>query len=1451
MEYSETYWLDELFHNNGIDRQKTDVKQIEELELFSSSIPQLPCMDVLSNLTVLRIVGCNMEKIEKLDSLENLTELWICEGGIKKLEGFHSNLALKKLFLYNNSIGKIENISHLTMLETLWLNKNKIEIIENLDELKQLKELNLSDNKISKIAQNIRSNILLEDLNLSGNNISSLQDITILSCLPNLISLGLKDPMSSPNPVAFLCNYLTYILYHLPSLKRLDLFDVSQKSLRDYAVSTVSKKKTFYKMKVKTLERSCTSMKVLCKEELKGLQEGPVLRLQRLINCKKEIEREIDDIEHNVTSKQKVENRDSPVDKDGDEEPNQSDDTTSQPSLRDLLISKLNKLTERIKYWETKHVKLNLSFKEVCKQAEKWKKNSINHLQLEFAFGGNIRFEEGSTADLWYKSCQDLVLSRFTCFEYKELKVTGIKVHSITRIQNHLSKMKFDLALDNLADADSACNIYKDTKGRRVMDYLFLKFDSKIPFSKSEVLKIMENGFNSQRSGHGTVQLTNSIYISDKHRIKYRMLKRKDLDNVDKCVFRFGQLLIFKVYLGKSCTYNKDKRFNQASYPNYHSVYQSKKHPVSSCSTKLKKGNSSLSEMCECAARRCTWFIFNSNFIQLEYIVDFEYQTTVTPPMVNVFSNIVTALKEGCIYQNLTQVHMKLESEQDYKDEEILNMVPDISTRPRLTILTGDLLLQQSGKASLNKIVELNLHGSGLSKVKLLANLVCLKKLILSFNELTSVYDFGGITSLEYLDISFNQICRLDGFKQLPNLMYLDISWNNLHYTRDEVGLMRKYLPALKILHTTHNPWIKEDSLRLRCIGRLHSLTTMNNAEVTTEETKTAFRLASNSRIAYITVLANSRTDEEPIQCLNLLKTTDVLMKYSTNKPVKLSEDDKLWIEKVTCLHLDGHHLSKISNLEKLENLKWASFNNNDITKVEGLDACKNLIELYLSGNCISKIDGINHLSKLEVLDVSNNVLSTLDGLHFDKLSNLKYLAFNNNCIHSLNGLQKSTSLLEMYAGNNKIQQIREIFYLKSIPSLMILDMFGNPLVEESRYYRLFVIYHLQNLKVLDGTRVDFTEGGIAKDTFGGKLSTDFIAEKLGHSNFLELCELDLPNCNLQSVELGSSTSFNNLRSLNLEQNNLTHFGGIVNLVHLKVLCLNHNRIETMVPKKPGVSSPLYANKQSESLELPRVLEKLEVLHLGYNDINNLAALQLCRLPSLKALFLQGNEITKVEGLQDCNELRELVLDKNKIKSFNENSFQGQWKLTELHIEENRLRELSYLESLVSLQRLYIGLNRIQDSKELEKLESLTKLFELSVIGNPVAKRLMHRPMLVFKLPHLLSIDGIPVTNDERAKAELYFIEQQGGFQALQAMASSFESTFPGLVTKSKSSVKVSNLSNETYWNPVPHGMTIQQAESQTALQQRFRKNDVTSSRSTNFSHVNRKNYDSRKYQPR
>jgi len=82
----------------------------------------------------------------------------------------------------------------------------------------------------------------------------------------------------------------------------------------------------------------------------------------------------------------------------------------------------------------------------------------------------------------------------------------------------------------------------------------------------------------------------------------------------------------------------------------------------------------------------------------------------------------------------------------------------------------------------------------------------------------------------------------------------------------------------------------------------------------------------------------------------------------------------------------------------------------------------------------------------------------------------------------------------------------------------------------------------------------------------------------------------------------------------------------------------------------------------------------------------------------LKCVFtdVTGNEISKVEGLENLCELMELVLDRNKIKQISEFSFMSQQQLQELHIEENRLRSLANLQCLETLKRLYAGNNRIQ-----------------------------------------------------------------------------------------------------------------------------------------------------------
>lgn len=74
-----------------------------------------------------------------------------------------------------------------------------------------------------------------------------------------------------------------------------------------------------------------------------------------------------------------------------------------------------------------------------------------------------------------------------------------------------------------------------------------------------------------------------------------------------------------------------------------------------------------------------------------------------------------------------------------------------------------------------------------------------------------------------------------------------------------------------------------------------------------------------------------------------------------------------------------------------------------------------------------------------------------------------------------------------------------------------------------------------------------------AREVLGGRLTSDFVAERVGHSMFSDIRELDVPQLSLRSVDLGSGELFSSLRSINLEHNNLTHFGGLVNLPSLRV----------------------------------------------------------------------------------------------------------------------------------------------------------------------------------------------------------------------------------------------------------------------------------------------------------
>ena len=59
-------------------------------------------------------------------------------------------------------------------------------------------------------------------------------------------------------------------------------------------------------------------------------------------------------------------------------------------------------------------------------------------------------------------------------------------------------------------------------------------------------------------------------------------------------------------------------------------------------------------------------------------------------------------------------------------------------------------------------------------------------------------------------------------------------------------------------------------------------------------------------------------------------------------------------------------------------------------------------------------------------------------------------------------------------------------------------------------------------------------ECNAAKDTFGGRLTQDFVAERLNTSNFTDIREMDFPNLGIKNVDIGGGDVFTNLRRFDL-----------------------------------------------------------------------------------------------------------------------------------------------------------------------------------------------------------------------------------------------------------------------------------------------------------------------------
>uniref|UniRef100_A0A3Q3J496 Leucine rich repeat containing 9 n=1 Tax=Monopterus albus TaxID=43700 RepID=A0A3Q3J496_MONAL len=1234
---SDEEMVKELCTVNGVSYEKIaqEGSNISSLEIFFSGFPRMVGLSFFPRLCQLTIVGQDIKCIEGLDCCPLLRELWVVQCHLTRISGLQNCLQLEKLYLYDNEICEIENLELQTNLEVLWLNNNCITHIQGLNTLQNLKELNLADNVIEKIGRNLDANASLESLNLSGNKISSFKELTLLACLPNLRELALKDPTSTPNPVCLLCNYATHVLYHMPGLQQLDMYDVSNKQAKEAAESTVMKKIMYYNMCVRTAQRTLAEARFSLTEKKKTLLQLPDECIRTLNHARKNV-------------------------------------CTILEILNIKYFSNLAKITLMMEH-------------------------RVQFLLMELESVGNIHFTE----------------LRIFSSDYKIYSITGIKINKVVRIHNSVLRLRFEDKLHSLLASEDSVTFSQNYKHQ--LEYLLYAADPEKNCEKENVLCIVEEGFNTaEQHKEGAIPLSNSLSVTEQPRIEHALhqaLQGKAKHSMDAVPFRHGQVIISKVFVGHSMPIREGEPVDRTGYPRTYSVYRSvdNRHRASKAHTGPK-----------CSPRQRQWFVFDHELVLPEYIVYFEYITRLLSKSKRWY-NIILSLSRN-----------ETPSNDIILDNEVLNMEPVLKPQPKLFSLDEKILV-------LNHQV-LNLHGNSLSRMQGISRLTALRHLTISFNEFTHLDDIAHMPNLEFLDASYNHLVTLEGLRGLGQLKQLDVSWNKLTKVREDTAVLRKHTPALLKLDAQYNPWNKPEEVRMIILGHLTTLTHLNDVVVTEEEAANAVQMAAGSKINQASLLAHSRTNSDRPRSLSLLSTAQLLYLLCPAPWGLTQELVPDWTAKITALNLDGQKISKLINLNKLVNLRWASFNNNDISKVEGLDSCLKLEELSLNNNSISTLSGLSKLHRLNKLSVDGNQLSSLDASLLDHLPNLSFLSVENNCISSLHGIQRAHSLLELCVANNQISSSRDIYYLKGLTNLIILDLYGNPLIEKLENYRIYVVFHLPSLKALDG--IEATECESAKDMFGGRLTPDMVAEKLGHSNYTDITYLTLQSCSIRMFDLSPADLFSSLRSVNLDHNNLTSFSGLIYLPNIKALCLNYNRIESILPRQKtqvhltnkqilhskvhssgyGQQTTSKGNRETGPTgSLEPLMGSLEVLHLSHNGISNMANLQLSRLTNLKALFLLDNEISQVEGLEGLHQLRELVLDRNRIKALAENSFIAQNALLELHLAENRIRELNHLNPLIELRKLFLDLNKLQDVTELDKLEVLPSLTDLSVVGNPVS----------------------------------------------------------------------------------------------------------------------------------
>uniref|UniRef100_A0A5F9C7V7 U2A'/phosphoprotein 32 family A C-terminal domain-containing protein n=1 Tax=Oryctolagus cuniculus TaxID=9986 RepID=A0A5F9C7V7_RABIT len=132
-------------------------------------------------------------------------------------------------------------------------------------------------------------------------------------------------------------------------------------------------------------------------------------------------------------------------------------------------------------------------------------------------------------------------------------------------------------------------------------------------------------------------------------------------------------------------------------------------------------------------------------------------------------------------------------------------------------------------------------------------------------------------------------------------------------------------------------------------------------------------------------------------------------------------------------------------------------------------------------------------LDQFDAIDFSDNEIRKLDG--FPLLRRLKTLLVNNRICRIGEGLaQALPCLTELILTHNSLGELGDLDPLASLRSLTYLSILRNP-VTDKKHYRLYVIYKVPQVRVLDFQQVKLKERQEAEQVFKGKRGAQLAKE--------------------------------------------------------------------------------------------------------------------------------------------------------------------------------------------------------------------------------------------------------------------------------------------------------------------------------------------------------------------